>query len=107
MSIQPIKAAFTNDAIRIYQAYPIEIALPALRAGRFVPPFKKGRMTWIKPSLNWMMYRSGYATKPGQEVILAIDITRKGFEWAIENAVLSSFYENVYKSQETWRHELS
>jgi hypothetical protein len=38
-------------------------------------------MTWIKPSFLWMMYRCGWATKPGQERVLAIQITREGFEW--------------------------
>ena len=57
-------------------------------------------MTWIKPSFNWMMYRSGYATKPGQEVVLAIDIARDGFEWALKNAVLSNFVPSVHGSHE-------
>src|SRR4051812_17137799 len=39
------------------------MAEPALSAGTFVPPFKAGRMTWIKPSFLWMMYRSGWATQ--------------------------------------------
>ena len=30
------------------------------------------RMTWIKPNFLWMMYRSGWAEKKGQENILAI-----------------------------------
>ena len=47
------------------------------------------RMTWIKPSFNWMMYRSGYASKHNQEHILAIDITREGFEWALAHARLT------------------
>jgi len=34
----------------VYQAYPAEIAVPALANGRFVAPFKRDRMTWIKPS---------------------------------------------------------
>src|SRR5467141_3875887 len=76
-----IRAAYSDHTIRVYQAYRPEIAVPVLEAGRFVPAFQMGRMTWIKLSFNWMMYRSGYATKPGQEVILGIDITRKGFEW--------------------------
>jgi hypothetical protein len=62
-------------------------------------------MTWIKPSFNWMMYRSGYATKPGQEVVLAIDIARDGFEWALKNAVLSNFVPSVHGSHEQW-HDL-
>src|SRR5262249_33063978 len=56
---------------------------PAVAAGRFVPPFKRERMTWIKPSFLWMMYRCGWAAKAGQGRVLAIDITREGFEWAL------------------------
>jgi hypothetical protein len=64
-------------------------------------------MTWIKPSFNWMMYRSGYATKPGQEVVLGIDITREGFEWALKNAVLSKFTPAVHVSYEKWQNLLA
>lgn len=97
-----IRAAYTDRTIRVYQAYRPEIALAALKAGRFVPPFSMGRMTWIKPSFNWMMYRSGYASKPGQEVVLGIDITCEGFEWALENAVLSKFTPSIHGSHENW-----
>ncbi len=38
------------------------------------------RMTWIKPNFLWMMYRSGWAVKKNQERILAIKLTKKGFE---------------------------
>jgi hypothetical protein len=65
------------------------------------------RMTWIKPSFNWMMYRSGYATKPGQEVVLGIDITREGFEWALKNAVLSKFTPAAHVSPEKWQRFLT
>ena len=85
-----IRAAYTETTIRVYQAYRPEIALAALDAGRFVPPFKLERMTWIKPSFLWMMYRCGWALKPGQEHVLALDITREGFEWALGHACLSS-----------------
>lgn len=98
-----IRAAYTDSTVRVYQAYPPEIAKPALAAGRFVPPFKMERMTWIKPSFNWMMYRCGFGTKPGQEVVLAIDITREGFEWALEHAVLSGYSAAVHASHEKWR----
>lgn len=36
-----------------------------------------------------MAYRSGYASKTGQEQVLAIEITRDGFEWALRHACLS------------------
>ncbi|MFG3682886.1 DUF4291 domain-containing protein [Micromonospora chalcea] len=101
-----IRAAFTADAVTVYQAYPPEIADAALRAGRFVPPFKRERMTWIKPSFRWMMYRCGWALKPGQERVLAVDISRAGFEWALRHACLSSYDPRLHPDREAWRHGL-
>ncbi len=102
-----VKAAYSERTIRVYQAYSDSIAVPALQAGRFVPPFKMDRMTWIKPSFNWMMYRSGYATNPGQEVVLGIDIKREGFEWALEHAALSRFHPSVHSSYDEWQKQLN
>lgn len=101
-----IRARFTDTTIRVYQAYSPAIARPALEAGKFVAPFKMGRMTWIKPSFNWMMYRCGYGQKEGQEFVLAIDISREGFEWALANAVLSHPLPGLYPSHEAWKTEL-
>lgn len=97
-----IRARFTDTIIRVYQAYSSVIAEPAIASQRFVAPFKMTRMTWIKPSFFWMMYRSGWATKEGQERVLATDISRDGFEWALENACLSHFDEKLYSSRESW-----
>lgn len=102
-----IRAAFSPHTVRVYQAYRADIARPALVAGRFVPPFSMARMTWIKPSFNWMMYRCGYANKPGQEVVLGIDITRDGFEWALEHAILSDFNPSIHSSHDAWRTSLA
>ncbi|MER5337795.1 DUF4291 domain-containing protein [Micromonospora sp. NPDC002717] len=101
-----IRADFTADTVTVYQAYPPEIARAALAAGRFVPPFKRERMTWIKPSFRWMMYRCGWATKPGQERVLAVEITRSGFEWALAHSCLSSFDRDRYPDRETWSRRL-
>ncbi|MBB5113655.1 hypothetical protein FHU28_003494 [Micromonospora echinospora] len=101
-----IRAAFTADAVTVYQAYPPEIADAALRAGRFVPPFKRERMTWIKPSFRWMMYRCGWALKPGQERVLAVDISRAGFEWALRHACLSSYDPRLHPDREAWQRGL-
>jgi len=85
-----IRASYTEQTIRVYQAYGDAIADKALEAGTLVAPFSMSRMTWIKPSFLWMMYRSGWGLKDeGQRRILAIDITRDGFEWALRNASLS------------------
>ncbi|MCX4390309.1 DUF4291 domain-containing protein [Micromonospora peucetia] len=104
--VHQVRARFTADTVTVYQAYPPEIALPALAAGRFVPPFKRERMTWIKPSFRWMMYRCGWGTKPGQERVLAVEITRAGFEWALAHSCPSSFDRDQYQDRETWSRQL-
>ncbi|ACU36223.1 DUF4291 domain-containing protein [Actinosynnema mirum] len=84
-----IRADYDDSHITVYQAYSSAIADPALAAGRFVPPFSFGRMTWVKPSYLWLMHRSNWARKPGQERVLAVRITRAGWERALAQAVLT------------------
>lgn len=97
-----VRAVFDEHEITVYQAYSSAIAVPAVAAGTFVPPFKLGRMTWIKPSFLWMMFRSGWGTKEGQERILSIQITRAGFEEALSLACLSHFDPEVYRDHAAW-----
>ncbi|MCK9893596.1 DUF4291 domain-containing protein [Frankia sp. AgB32] len=102
MPLRQVRASFTDRTITVYQAYSPEIADAAVAAQTFVAPFKRGRMTWIKPSFLWMMYRSGWATKPGQERILAIEIARDGFAWALAHAALSHFESGTYTGRQQW-----
>lgn len=44
---------------------------------------------WITPSFLWMMYRCGWAARPGQKRVLSIEVTRRGFGWALARACLS------------------
>lgn len=85
-----IRADFDADTIVVYQAYPPAIADAALAAGRFVAPFSFHRMTWIKPSFLWLMHRSNWARKAGQQRVLAVRITRDGWEQALSQAVLTT-----------------
>jgi len=101
-----IRADYSAESITVYQAYTAAIAETALAAGRFVPPFKRDRMTWIKPSFLWMMYRCGWATKPGQERVLAVELTREGFEWALARACLSHFDRRRHTDRTAWSQQL-
>lgn len=47
-------------------------------------------MTWIKPSFLWLMHRSNWANKTNQTRILAVRISREGWESALEQGVLTS-----------------
>lgn len=102
MTCRHIRANYTDETVTVYQAYSQQIAAAALKAGTFVAPFKRNRMTWIKPSFLWMMYRSGWATKSGQERILSIQITRDGFDWALAHSVLSHYHRGIYLRHEDW-----
>lgn len=97
-----IRAVHDDETITVYQAYRAAIALPALEAQRFVPPFKRDRMTWIKPSFLWMMYRSGWATKEGQEHVLAVRLRRAGFDAAVAGACLSHYSPGVHADRAEW-----
>ncbi|MFJ6634669.1 DUF4291 domain-containing protein [Streptomyces sp. NPDC091376] len=101
-----IRAAYSDSTITVYQAYRPEIGQPAAREGRFPAAWKRDRMTWIKPSFLWMMYRSGWGKKPGQETVLAVEITREGFEWALRNACLSSYVHGLHSDRSTWKRQL-
>ena len=97
-----IRADFDRETIVVYQAYSPAIAEAAVSAQRFVPPFSLNRMTWIKPSFLWLMHRSNWGLKGGQERILAIRITRIGWEKALSLAVLTSFSPSVFCSPAEW-----
>lgn len=102
-----IRATYTDVAITVYQAYSDEIADKALYAQKFVPPFRFNRMTWIKPSFLWAMYRSAWATKKLQERVLAVDMTRSGFRWCLEHACLSYFDPAIHVSLEMWQDAMN
>lgn len=100
-----VRADFDRDTIVVYQAYLPAIADAALAAGRFVPPFSTGRMTWIKPSFLWLMHRSRWGQKAGQERTLAVRITRAGWERALGLATLTSFDRCLFRTPDAWAEQ--
>ena len=101
-----IRAVYTKDTVRVYQAYGRNIAEEAVKKGTFGENFKMGRMTWIKPSFLWMMYRCGWATKENQEYVLAIELEREAFDYIVENAVPSSYSEILGISRSQWEEQV-
>ncbi|KAH7163124.1 hypothetical protein B0J13DRAFT_537866 [Dactylonectria estremocensis] len=88
-----IRALYDETTITVYQAYKSSIAEAAVKSQKLdaSPDFKPGRMTWVKPSWAWMMYRAGYSHKdPGQSRILAIKMTHEHFIGLLERGVLST-----------------
>ena len=100
-----IRADYSTQSIVIYQAYPSAIAHAVLRAQQFVSPFSFTRMTWIKPSFLWLMERSNWGQKAGQEYILAVHMTRHGWEEALSLGVLTSYEPSAHATMQLWRNQ--
>jgi hypothetical protein len=101
-----ILAQYDPDSIVVYQAYRPSIGHFASQNGYFGGDFKLSRMTWIKPNFLWMMYRSGWGTKEGQEVTLAIRIQRFAFDSILSQAVHSQYSPEVYENQQIWNNAI-
>jgi Domain of unknown function (DUF4291) len=102
-----IRARYTDRTVTVYQAFSLGIADAALAAGTFVPPFKRHRATWVKPSFLWMAYRCGWAAKAGQERVLAIEITRDGFHWALGRSCLAHYEPGTYPDLKAWNDRMN
>lgn len=98
-----ILAQYDADSIVVYQAYRPEIGHFAATHGYFGGAFSLNRMSWIKPNFLWMMYRSGWGTKQGQEVILAVRMCRAGFNAILAQAVPSTYWPEQYDTPEQWK----
>ncbi|KAI1752114.1 ATP-dependent RNA helicase DHX8 [Xylaria castorea] len=86
-----IRAYYDEEIITVYQAYNSEIASAAVQQQKLhaSPKFQLTRMTWIKPSWCWMMYRAGYSYKDkNQERILALRMKHEHFIALLRNATL-------------------
>jgi hypothetical protein len=104
---QVILGQQTDEFIVIYQAYNKQIVDYATSNQKLGGNhYSFNRMSWIKPNFLWMMYRCGWAEKENQENVIAIWIKKSDFETILDNAVYSSFQENIYKSREQWKSEL-
>lgn len=102
-----ILAQFDDRAIVVYQAYRPGIAHFAAANGFFGGEFSYDRMSWIKPNFLWMMYRCGWASKEGQEAVLAVWLKREGFDQILRQAVPSTFDPLLYSTHEEWQKSLS
>ncbi|HEY7091688.1 MAG TPA: DUF4291 domain-containing protein [Ktedonobacterales bacterium] len=98
-----ILAQYDEASVVVYQAYRPAIGHYAAWHGRFGGEFSLNRMSWIKPNFLWMMYRSGWGTKDGQEVTLAIWLRRTAFEAILREAVPSTFAPTMYASRDDWQ----
>jgi hypothetical protein len=98
-----ILAHYDAETIVVYQAYRASIGEYAIQHGVFGGEFSYSRMSWIKPNFLWMMYRSGWGTKEGQDVIIALRLRRRFFDNLLARAVASHWGHASPISHHEWR----
>lgn len=97
-----------DDILTFYAAFNDAIANYAVANQRFGGhAFSFNRMTWIKPSFMWMMYRSEWATAENQQRILALRIRKSDVLKILKEGVLSSFDTTKYTDEAAWKQDLS
>ena len=104
---QHILAQFDDDSIIVYQAYRPAIGHVAARNGAFGGDFSFSRMSWVKPNFLWMMYRSGWGTKAGQEITLAVRLRRTFFDEIYARAIASSFAASNFDDAASWKRAVA
>jgi hypothetical protein len=97
-----ILAHYDAETIVVYQAYRPSIGKHVIAHGAFGGDFSYSRMSWIKPNFLWMMYRSGWGTKDGQDITLALRLRRAFFDHLLAQAVASSFDPSEYTTRDDW-----
>ncbi len=102
-----VRASQDEEGVFVYQAFNERIADTALELGKFGEGFGRNRMTWIKPSFGWMLYRSGYGEKTNQERVLRIKLGHDSFRQLLSQAVLSEFSSEQFESRAAWKTALS
>lgn len=99
-----ILAQDDDESIVVYQAYRPQIGHFAAAHGSFGGhDFSFERMSWIKPNFLWMMHRSGWGSKEGQEVVLAVRLRRPAFDALLAQAVPSSYVPALYADEAEWK----
>jgi len=93
------RAEYDDEGVWFYQAYNDEISQFAVdkQSFRDCPDFNPSRMTWIKPSFGWVLYRSGYGRKHNQTRVLKIKLPHSAVAHLLSHCKLSTCEDSVVK----------
>ena len=101
-----IRAGFDQEGIFIFQAFRPAAAEWAVKNQKFGFGFSLKRFTWIKPSFGWMLYRSNFASKEGQEKILRIKIHHAAFLFILENSIPAIYDPVLFPDIKEWHSKM-
>jgi hypothetical protein len=98
-----VLATFGDDTVVVWQAHGHAVADWALEHGRFGGEgWKLDRVTRMRTSLPSLLERCEWGQRPGRERVLAVHLTRAGFDAMLHQAVHAEYEPAVYPTRRSW-----
>lgn len=101
-----IYAAYDAEGIYVYQAFRPKIVAWAVDHQYFGKGFGLERMSWIKPSLGWILRRSKYATKNRMTAIAQVKISHQAWLHLLEQSIPTHFSVADFAEEHLWKQSL-
>lgn len=100
-------ADFDDEGVFVYQAFKPKIVEVAVELGTFGKGFGLDRITWIKPSLCWVLRRTKYGTKNRMQAVARIKISHAAFKEILNQSVETHWNENLFPQQDYWQKTIN
>ena len=91
-----IYADYDEEGVYVYQAFKPKIVDVAVEQNKFGKGFGVDRISWIKPSLGWMLRRSKYATKHRMEAIARIKLNHESWLEILNQSIPTHFLSLIH-----------
>ena len=101
-----IFANYDDDGVFVSQAFKPKIVQVAVEQNKFGKGFGVDRISWIKPSLGWMLRRSKYATKHRMEAIAKIKLSHISWLEILHQSVPTHFDARIFSTEMEWQSAL-
>ena len=102
-----IFADFDDEGIFVYQAFKPKIVDVAVKLGTFGKGFGLDRITWIKPSLCWVIRRTKYGTKNRMQAVARIKISHAAFKEILNQSIETHWNEALFPQQKNWQSTIN
>jgi len=98
-----VLATFDDRRVVVWQAHRPDVADAAIREQRFGGgSWRTDRVTRMRLSLPSLLARCSWGLRGGRERILAVSVSRAGFDAILRQAVPAEFEPDVYPTKAAW-----
>ena len=106
MMLKKVYAHFDEEGVYVYQAFKPATVKFAVENGTFGKGFGLDRITWIKPSLGWMLRRSEYASKHRMEAIAKIKLSHEAWIEILSQSIETHWNPSLFSVEDDWKQKL-